>query len=91
MAKTLVVFNSKGQPIFTQTNATENYNLLVEDVSEDKEIIGIDTSTSKCILADRQATTEEKEALKKELEKTKQELLQTQVELVDATYNNLLK
>lgn len=96
--KTLVVYDTKGNIIFTQTNATEQYNCIVEDVADNKEIVGVDVSTKKCILVDKQATTEEKERLKveleaknKELEETKQELLQTQAKLVDATYNNLLE
>ena len=96
---TLILYNKEtGDIIFTQTNATETYNCLVEDISDNKEVIGIDIENKKCVLADRQATTEEKEALKreleaknKELEKTKQELLQTQATIVDITVNNLLK
>ena len=56
--QTLVVHNQKGQLIFTQTNVTDSYNLIVEDVADNKEIIGVDTSTGKCILVDKQATTE---------------------------------
>ena len=96
--KTLLVHNKQGQLVFTQTNATEQYSCIVEDVADNKEIIGVDISTGKCITVDRQATTEEKEQLKrelneknKELENTKQELLQTQATVVDVTYNNLLK
>ena len=96
--KTLVVYDNKGQLVFTQTNATDSYDLIVEDVADNKEVIGVDMSTGKCILADRQATTEEKEQLKLqleskniELEKTKQELLDTQATIVDMTENNLLK
>ena len=57
--KTLVVYDKKGNIIFTQTNATEQYYLIVEDVADNKEIIGVDTSTGKCILVDKLATTEE--------------------------------
>ncbi|WP_321833877.1 hypothetical protein [Clostridium butyricum] len=96
--KTLLVHNKQGQLVFTQTNATEQYSCIVEDVGDNKEIIGVDISTGKCITVDRQATTEEKEQLKrelneknKELENTKQELLKTQAAVVDVTYNNLLK
>ena len=96
--KTLVVYDNKGQLVFTQSNATDSYDLIVEDVAEYKEVIGVDTSTGKCILVDRQATTEEKEQLKLqlesqniELEKTKQELLVTQATIVDMVENNLLK
>ena len=32
--KTLVVYNLQGQLIFTQTNAIEQYNCIVEDVAE---------------------------------------------------------
>ena len=72
--KTLVVYNKQGQLVFTQTNATDSYNLIVEDVADNKEIIGVDTSTNKCILVDRQATTEEKEQLKLQLESKNKEL-----------------
>ncbi|MBZ9690746.1 hypothetical protein [Clostridium sp. M14] len=66
--KILVVYNKKGQLIFTQTNATEQYNCLVEELVDNKEVIGVDIETNKFILADRYATTEEKEQLKRELE-----------------------
>jgi len=96
--KTLIVYDLKGNLVFTQTNATEQYSCIVEDVADNKEIIGVAISTGKCITVDRQATTEEKEQLKrelesknKELENTKQELLKTQAVVVDVTYNNLLK
>lgn len=99
ISKILAVYNVKtGKLLFTQTNATEEYSCIVEDVADNKEIIGVDISTGKSITVDRQATTEEKEQLKrelnennKELENIKQELLQTQAEVVDVTYNNLLK
>ena len=51
--KILVVYNKEGQLIFTQTNATEQYYLTVEDITEDKEVIGIDLSTEKYILVDK--------------------------------------
>lgn len=103
--KILTVYNSQtGGLVFTQTNATEQYACLVEDVADNQEVIGVDIETTKCILADRLATTEEKEALKRELEaknaelqsaqneleNTKNELLETQASLVDSTYNSLL-
>ena len=72
--KTLVVYDTKGNIIFTQTNATDSYNLIIEDVPDNKEIIGVDASTGKCILVDRQATTEEKEQLKLQLESKNKEL-----------------
>lgn len=72
--KVLAVHNKKGQLIFTQTNATEQYSCLVEEVAENKEVIGVDLETNKFILADRQATTEEKEQLKRELEAKNLEL-----------------
>ena len=37
--KTLVVYNKEGNIIFTQTNAIDSYNLIVEDVADNKEII----------------------------------------------------
>ncbi len=79
--KILVVHNNKGQLIFTQTNATEHYNCLVEEVADNKEIIGVDLETNKFILADRLATTEEKEHLKRELEAKNIELEKKNKEL----------
>ena len=53
------MYNTKGNIIFTQTNATDSYNLIIEDVADGKEVVGVYLSTGKCILVDRQATTEE--------------------------------
>lgn len=96
--KTLVVHDNTGQIVFTQTNAIDSYNLIVEDVSDNKEIIGVDVKNKKLILADKQATAEELRATEAELEEknkklqeTKQELLQAQAAIVDMTENNLLK
>ena len=104
--KILTVYNNQtGELVFTQTNATEQYSCLVEEIEDNQEVIGVDIETKKCILADRLATTEEKEALKKELEaknlelqNTKSqlesvnaELLDTQASIVNLTYNNLLE
>ncbi len=99
MNKILAVYNKKtGDLLFTQNGVQEEYACLTALVADNKEVIGVDLSTNSFILADRQATTEEKEQLKrelneknKELENTKQELLQTQATVVDVTYNNLLK
>ncbi|MDU1116426.1 MAG: hypothetical protein E7J99_03975 [Clostridium butyricum] len=99
MNKILAVYNKKtGDLLFTQNGVQEEYACLTALVADTKEVIGVDLSTNSFILADRQATTEEKEQLKrelneknKELETTKQELLKTQAAVVDVTYNNLLK
>lgn len=95
--KTLVVYNETGNIIFTQTNATETYNCLVEDVADNKEIIGVDIETNKCILVDRLATTEEKEQLKRELESKNNELKSTLAEneelidkIIELTAQNLI-
>ncbi|WP_252214390.1 hypothetical protein [Clostridium sp. VAP41] len=72
--KILALHNEKGQIIFTQTNAAEQYNCLVEDVDATKEVIGVDIKSNKFILADRLATTEEKEQLKRKLEAKNLEL-----------------
>ncbi|NFO03110.1 hypothetical protein FDB23_03105 [Clostridium botulinum] len=79
--KILAVHNTKGQLIFTQTNATEQYSCLVEEVADNEEVIGVDLETNKFILADRLATTEEKEQLKKELESKNLELEKKNKEL----------
>ena len=96
--KILVVYNKEGQLIFTQTEANDSYNLLVEDVADNKEIIGVDTSTGKCILVDKLATTEEKEQLKAELESKNNELqekqndlLKLQADYAELVYNNLFE
>lgn len=99
MNKILAVYNKKtGDLLFTQNGLQEEYDCLTALVADNKEVIGVDLSTNSFILADRQATTEEKEQLKRELneknielENTKKELLKTQAAVVDVTYNNLLK
>ncbi|ALR90199.1 hypothetical protein [Clostridium butyricum] len=99
MNKILAVYNKNtGDLLFTQNGVQEEYACLTALVADAKEVIGVDLSTNSFILADSQATTEEKEQLKrelesknKELETTKQELLKTQAAVVDVTYNNLLK
>nr|DAQ80582.1 MAG TPA: hypothetical protein [Inoviridae sp.] len=99
MNKILAVYNKKtGDLLFTQNGVQEEYACLTALVADTKEVIGVDLSTNSFILADRQATTEEKEQLKRELneknrelENTKHELLKTQATVVDVTYNNLLK
>ena len=85
--KTLVVYDNKGQLVFTQTNATDSYNLIVEDVADNKEVIGVDASTGKSILVDRQATTEEKEQLKLQLESKNRELEKTKQEMINRKNN----
>lgn len=90
--KILAVYdNNTGKLIFTQTNATEKYSCMVEDVDDNKEVIGVDIKSNKFILADKLATTEEKEKLKTELSNTKKQLLDTQAGIVDSTYNALIK
>lgn len=73
--KTLTVYDSKtGDLVFTQGNANQEYACLVEDIEDDKEIIGVDIKTNKCILVSRQATTDEKNQLKIELDNKNAEL-----------------
>ncbi|WP_455796894.1 hypothetical protein [Clostridium butyricum] len=43
--KTLIVYTMKGNLVFTQTNALEKYNCIVEDIGDNKELIGVDIST----------------------------------------------
>ena len=45
--KTLVVYDKQGNIIFTQTNATEQYNCIVEDVADGKEVVGVDVKNNK--------------------------------------------
>lgn len=96
--KTLVVYDTKGNIVFTQTNVIENYQLLIEEIVDNEEIIGVDVSNNKCIKANRLATTEEKEALKAELEsknnelqKKQNDLLKLQADYAELVYNNLYK
>ncbi|ALP91167.1 hypothetical protein HMPREF1084_01924 [Clostridium butyricum 60E.3] len=96
--KTLIVYDLTGNLLFTQSNITEQYRCIEEEIDESKEVIGVDVVTEKCILVSRQATTEEKERLKlelqeknRELEDIKENLIEAQASIVDITYNNLLK
>lgn len=96
--KTLVLYNQDtGNIVFTQTNATEKYNCLVEELADNKEIICVDIETNKCILVDKLATTEEKEQLKRELESKNNELESTLIEneeltdkIIELTAQNLI-
>ena len=83
MVKTLVVHNKEGNIIFTQTNATDSYNLIIEDVPDGKEIVGVDVKNKKLILADKQATAEELRVTKAKLESTKAELDNNKKESAD--------
>lgn len=83
--KVLVVYNQTGELVFTQTNATEHYSCLVEEIEDNQEVIGVDIETQKCILEDRLATTEEKEALKRELETLSNNLANKEDENIDLT------
>ncbi|MGN2337597.1 hypothetical protein ACTFIN_05655 [Clostridium cagae] len=83
--KILVVHNEKGQIIFTQTNAIEQYSYLVDEVADNKEVIGVDLETNKFILADRLATTEELEKKNKELEIKSQKLENKELESIKLT------
>lgn len=81
--KILAVYNEKGQIIFTQTNALEQYNCLIEEVEDNKEVIGVDVKTNKFIIIDKLTTTEEKEQLKLELEKTNIALENKEIENIE--------
>lgn len=83
--KILAVYNEKGELIFTQTNALEQYNCLVEEVEDNKEIIGIDIKTNKFILVDKLATTEEKEQLKLQLEEKNIALENKEIKNIELT------
>ena len=84
----LAVYNEEGNLIFTQTNANDKYSCLVEEVADDKEVIGVDLETKTFILADRLATNQEKEDLKRELEIRNKELLEANTTI--ETINNQL-
>ena len=95
--KTLIVYDNKGNIVFTQTNSTEKYSCLVEDVADNKEVIGVDIETNKLILVDRLATTEEKEQLRLQLESKNNELESTLAEnekltdkIIELTAQNLI-
>lgn len=75
--KTLVVYNKEGQIIFTQTNATSSYNLIVADVPDGKEIDGVDAINNKVLLRDSSID-------KSELEKTNEKILQLQAKIQEA-------
>lgn len=65
--KTLIVYNKDGNIVFTSSPASSTYKLIVEDVPDNKEIVGIN-NTGHVILKDRKATNEDNIKLQKELE-----------------------
>lgn len=79
--KTLVVYNQSGQLIFLQTNATEQYKCLVEDVNDGQEVIGVDIKTNKFILTDKITTASDNEKLKIQLNTKNNELSSVQLQL----------
>lgn len=95
--KVLVVYNTQGNILFTQANVTDSYNLIMADVADTKEVVGVDVNNKKLITVDKLATTEEKQALEaeleaknKELEEKNTELLKTQAELAQTMYDSLI-
>ena len=88
--KTLVVYNKKGQLIFTQTNATDSYNLIVEDVADNKEIIGVDLLTGKSVTVKADLSDYKKQQKINELEeKNRVYLLEHDLEKVQAENKEL--
>lgn len=96
--KTLILYDSTGNIIFTQTNANGDYACLVEDIEEDKAPVSVDISTGKCILGDSFEIAEKKRKEKEELERkkaeeleklqsTEEELSNTQKEILDIKAN----
>lgn len=88
--KILVVYNNSGQLVFTQSNATEQYKCIVENIPENKEVIGVDANTDKCILKDKEATTEDLKKVQEELTNKNEELLKTQAEYAQFVFDSLL-
>lgn len=72
MNKVLVVYDEEGNIIFTQSNATKNYRLLVADVNEGKEIESVDPINNKVIFRD---------APQSEIDKTNEQLQQLQAKV----------
>lgn len=70
--KTLVIYDSEGNILFTMNNATKTYKMLVTSVGEGQEIDSVDTINNKIILRD---------APKSEIEKTNEQLLQLQAKI----------
>lgn len=75
--KTLVVYDTEGNIIFTQTNAIKNYKIITQDISDDKEITGVDPVNNKLILTDKSID-------KSELEKTNEKVEDLQAKLQEA-------
>ncbi|KON13529.1 hypothetical protein FC831_14725 [Clostridium botulinum] len=53
--KTLVIYNSLGKIIFSTsgTSIEDNYNCLVADIENGKEVVSVDTENSKVIVRDK--------------------------------------
>ncbi|NFQ58473.1 hypothetical protein FDF91_17255, partial [Clostridium botulinum] len=53
--KTLVIYNSLGKIIFSTsgTSIENNYNCLVADIENGKELVSVDTENSKVIVRDK--------------------------------------
>ena len=88
--KTLVIYDTKGNIVFTQTNATDSYNLIVEDVADNKEVIGMDLSTGRLVTVKADLSDYKKQLKLNELEeKNRVYLLEHDLEKVQAENKEL--
>lgn len=71
--KILVVYDTEGNIVFTQSNATSNYKIIVADVPSGKEIDKIDAINNKVILRDV-VNTDELESLKNKVTELSEKL-----------------
>ncbi|AIY79772.1 hypothetical protein U728_1649 [Clostridium botulinum 202F] len=59
--KTLVIYNSLGKIIFSTsgTSIENNYNCLVADIENGKELVSVDTENNKVITKDKDTRIED--------------------------------
>lgn len=90
--KILVVYNKQGQLIFTQTNATENYKLTVQNILDGNEVIGVDLSTGKLVTVNSDISNYNKRQKINELaEKNRVYLLEQNLAIAQAENKELNK
>nr|DAQ97561.1 MAG TPA: hypothetical protein [Caudoviricetes sp.] len=88
--KTLVVYDSMGNIIFTQSNANDRYYIETQDIGHDKIVIGIDLETKDIIAVDSFLSYSERVKRMTELsEKNKEYLLKNELEESKKTNDEL--
>ena len=95
--KTLVVYDDEGNVIFTLKNITGKYDLLIENINNDKQVTKVDVENKICILEDNDKIKKLKKQIEnaqqqglKNINNSKNDILSAEANLVELEYQKLL-